>query len=238
MSGAEGTSGYRAFTFEVSFRPSLDGQITESCPAPFAKIFRFALTPNQHYIPRRPVPQRGARAIVTDAGRDAVDTDGAEDDRRWRWTAKSCGPDAPTLESSFAGISARRRWQKSPVTGRARRKPLKPLRAGMPGDLGEPVVTTLVCFFHLHARLRVHWAPGIPHALCFQGEASMHTSGAIVPRERGGASFRHCERSEATKQSSSLRFGEAGLLRWRSQLMVSGSRRQNGLLRNLEPCSP
>jgi hypothetical protein len=39
----------------------------------------------------------------------------------------------------------------------------------MPGDLGEPVVTTLVCFFHLHARLRVHWAPGIPHALCFQG---------------------------------------------------------------------
>jgi hypothetical protein len=114
MSGAEGTSGYRAFTFEVSFRPSLDGQITESCPAPFAKIFRFALTPNQHYIPRRPVPQRGARAIVTDAGRDAVDTDGAEDDRRWRWTAKSCGPDAPTLESSFVGFSCETTVAKEP----------------------------------------------------------------------------------------------------------------------------
>jgi hypothetical protein len=82
-----------------------DGQITESCPAPFAKIFRFAADPNQQYIAHRPVPQRGARAIVTDAGRDAMDTDSAEDDRRLRWTAKSCGPDAPTLESSLAQLS-------------------------------------------------------------------------------------------------------------------------------------
>jgi hypothetical protein len=45
-------------------------------------------------------------------------------------------------------------------------KPLKPLRAGMPGDSGATVVTTLACSLHiLHARLRVHWAPGIPHAL-------------------------------------------------------------------------
>jgi hypothetical protein len=37
-------------------------------------------------------------------------------ERRLR-TAKSCGPDAPTLASSFAEVSARRRWQESPVTG-------------------------------------------------------------------------------------------------------------------------
>ena len=37
-------------------------------------------------------------------------------------------------------ISAGRRWQKSPDT-RARRKPLKPLRAGTPGDSGVLVVT-------------------------------------------------------------------------------------------------
>src|SRR2546423_7804806 len=49
-------------------------------------------------------------------------------------TAKSCGPDAPTLVSSCAERSAQRRWQESPVTGRARNKPLKPLRAGMPGE--------------------------------------------------------------------------------------------------------
>jgi hypothetical protein len=28
-----------------------------------------------------------------------------------------------------------------------------------------------------HARLRVQRAPGIPHALCFQGEGFMHNSG-------------------------------------------------------------
>jgi hypothetical protein len=85
--------------------------------------------------------------IVTNAGWDAVDAAafGARwdrragsqesvsdhrhaDEKRFSRTAKSCGPDAPTLASSFAEflsaqpgndktISARRRWQKSPVTG-------------------------------------------------------------------------------------------------------------------------
>ena len=36
--------------------------------------------------------------------------------------------------------------------GRARNKPLKPLRAGMPGDSGGPSVTTLVCLFHFCTR--------------------------------------------------------------------------------------
>src|SRR5260370_8952818 len=36
--------------------------------------------------------------------------------------------------------------------GRARNKPLKPLRAGMPGESGEPSVTTLVCFTSPFAR--------------------------------------------------------------------------------------
>jgi len=50
------------------------------------------------------------------------------DERRFSRTAKSCGPDAPTLASSSRdGVSALpgadklhfrwRRWQKSPVTG-------------------------------------------------------------------------------------------------------------------------
>src|SRR4030081_294902 len=42
----------------------------------------------------------------------------------------------------------------------------------MPGCPGGPVVTTLVCFFILHARLRVHCAPGIPHALSWAEESS------------------------------------------------------------------
>src|SRR6478752_4136930 len=67
----------------------------------FPKIFSFSADPNQFTCSHRLVPQRGARAIVTNAGRDAVDIDGADDDRRWRWTAKSCGPGAPTLVSSL-----------------------------------------------------------------------------------------------------------------------------------------
>jgi hypothetical protein len=67
--------------------------------------------------------------------------------------------------------------------GRARNKPLKPLRAGMPGDSGGPVVTTLVCFTSLsHARLWVHWAPGIPHALF--GRKINAQLGRIAPRDR------------------------------------------------------
>jgi hypothetical protein len=43
------------------------------CPAPFAKIFPFRPDPNHFYIPHRLVPLEGRIAIVTDAGRDAVD---------------------------------------------------------------------------------------------------------------------------------------------------------------------
>jgi hypothetical protein len=80
-------------------------------------------------------------------------------------TAKSCGPDASTPASSLQG-SASDGDKKARSPGRARYKPLKPSRAGMPGDPGATVVTMLACSLHiLHARLRVHWAPGIPHAL-------------------------------------------------------------------------
>jgi hypothetical protein len=53
-----------------------------SCPAPFAKIFLFTPDPNHRRIPRRLVPPEGRLAIVTDAGRDAVDAGGADNERR------------------------------------------------------------------------------------------------------------------------------------------------------------
>src|SRR5216683_2715777 len=111
-------------------------------------------------------------------------------------TAKSCGPDASTPASSFAEASRPNRVFDKTISaddgdkrarspGRARRKPLKPLRAGMPGESGGPVVTTLVCLLHiLHARLRVHWAPGIPHALVFLGRRIHAQLGRIAPRDR------------------------------------------------------
>jgi len=45
----------------------------------------------------------------------------------------------------------------------------------MPGCSGEPVVTTSCAFYFLHARLRVHRAPGIPCALCFGPNESSTT---------------------------------------------------------------
>jgi hypothetical protein len=69
-----------------------------------------------------------------------------------------------------------------------------------PGGL---VVTTLVCFFISHARLRVHWAPGIPHAL--SGAEDHAQLGRIAPRECGCVSEYNviaCDKREAFAQGS------------------------------------
>jgi hypothetical protein len=76
--------------------------------------------------------------------------------------------------------------KKARSPGRARRKPLKPLRAGMPGETGATVVTNSCASYTLRTRLRVHWAPGIPRALVW---AKRHAQlGRIVPREGGRTS--------------------------------------------------
>jgi hypothetical protein len=68
------------------------------------KIFPFAATPNQNYIYRRLAPLEGRIAVVTDAGRDAVDASGASDEGACLRTAKSCGSDASTLAFKFAEL--------------------------------------------------------------------------------------------------------------------------------------
>src|SRR6476661_10004086 len=71
----------------------------------------------------------------------------------------------------------------------------------MPGNSGVPVVTTRVCHFTSHTRLRVHWAPAFPAPSVIRGaNGSCKTSGdhrrenACSCLELGS---RHCERSEA-----------------------------------------
>jgi hypothetical protein len=63
----------------------------------------------------------------------------------------------------------------------------KTIARGMPGVSGVTVVTTLVCFFILHTRLRARSAPGIPCAL-FMGRKFLAGLGRITPRDREGAS--------------------------------------------------
>src|SRR3954466_13669676 len=70
-----------------------------------------------------------------------MDANDAADERCRTRTAKSCGPDASTLASSFAQKQGDGD-KKARSPGRSRRKLLKPLRAGMPGCSGEPTVTT------------------------------------------------------------------------------------------------
>ena len=62
-----------------------------SRPAPTIKIFPFPSDPNHLFICSRLVPLEGRLAIVTDAGRDAVDedvpiTNGAEADGEAVWS--------------------------------------------------------------------------------------------------------------------------------------------------------
>jgi hypothetical protein len=145
-------------------------------------------------------PHEGRIAIVTDAGWDAVDAGGATDESACRRTAKSCGPDASTPASS-------RRENIPPAT--VTRKPdrrgeheisRKPLRAGMPGDF-RCDRCEYSCAFELptsHTRLRVHWAPGIPHALFLLGGMFKHNSGAS---RRGNAKL--CSMSSTAPHTSS-----------------------------------
>src|SRR5450631_63655 len=95
---------------------------TPSHPSPIIRILAQPRRANHLYKFAPSRPTRGALAIVTNAGRDAVDA--AAFCARWDCragrktcerstargremllrTAKSCGPDAPTLASSFAEL--------------------------------------------------------------------------------------------------------------------------------------
>jgi hypothetical protein len=97
-------------------------------PAPFAKIFCFAPEANQFTDLRRPVPEEGRLAIVTNAGRDAMDVAARETNAACSRTAKSCGSGAPMLASSLVEFSAGRRCQTSLVTGESTKETVKPLR--------------------------------------------------------------------------------------------------------------
>jgi len=73
-----------------------------ACPALPIKIFRFTFHPNHFYIPRHPGPHKGAfRDRHGRWARDAMDARCAKDESAPLRTAKSCGPDAPTLASSW-----------------------------------------------------------------------------------------------------------------------------------------
>jgi hypothetical protein len=81
--------------------PPPDGQITQKSVHPFVQKYSASLQTQINFISIDvPARERGVSRSSQTLGRDAVDAGCALDERcGWR-TAKSCGPDAPTLASS------------------------------------------------------------------------------------------------------------------------------------------
>jgi hypothetical protein len=149
------------------------------CPVLPRKTFRFLEPPNQWLPPARPVPTRGAlRPIVTKRGAGCGGRGSARRRTALTRTAKPCGPDAPTLASSFAEFSARRRWQESPVTEESTEQAVKTIAQGRPGVTGEPVVTTLVCFSFCTRGYGCGGHPAFPAPSFIRGTRCLHRSGA------------------------------------------------------------
>src|SRR5450432_1747406 len=119
--------------------------------------------------------QRFAREVIAGRVERLVSDHQASGREMLQRTAKSCGPDAPTLASSSRScvgptglrqnISADDGGKTARSPRRARRNPLKPLRAGMPGVSGVLVVTrvrsTTIIAHETAGALGIR----IPHAL-------------------------------------------------------------------------
>jgi hypothetical protein len=132
--------------------------------------------PKSPAIFAHPVPHEGRIAIVTDVG---AGCGGRE--RRQETNDVACGRRSRVVltprrwcqvgddASHHAGDGGKQ--ARSP--GRARNKPLKPLRREGRIASAEPVCSCVFCFVHLHTRPRVQRAPGFPCALCFvEGRSS------------------------------------------------------------------
>jgi hypothetical protein len=103
--------------------------------------------------------------IVTNVGAGCDGRGGIERRTIPTRTAKPCGPGAPTLASSLVEFIHKATVANKPGHRGERGISRNTIAQGKPECCGEPVVTGSCAFHHLHARLRVHQAPGFPCAL-------------------------------------------------------------------------
>jgi hypothetical protein len=141
------------------------------CPAPLRKIFRFSEYPTQAYTCSHPVPNKRGVAHVTNAGTGCGGRGCAFDEWRGPRTAKSCGPDTPTLVSNPQVFLRRTVANKPGTPGRARRKPLKPFACGNAGmsrwTCGD--YARVVCFYPTRGCGCIV-RPAFPTPFVFRGE--------------------------------------------------------------------
>src|SRR6266568_8197904 len=116
--------------------------------------------------------QRSVRRALAVADGEAV----------WFWR--------PEAGVKFATTPTRRAddgVNKAVVPGKSAEETVKPLRGECRMFSGASAVNTGVHthYQYAHTRLRVHWAPGIPRALCFKGREFLAKLGRIRgPRMR------------------------------------------------------
>jgi len=153
-----------------------------------------------------PPRQEGRFAIVTDAGRDAVDAGSAFDEWRWRGR-RSRVVLTPRRWRQVCGDCRRRWWQKSPVTKESTKETVKTIARGMPGVSGVTVVTTLVCSFYFACEAA--GALSARHSLRPLFRANdLYNSDALRRGKGGRLSRRHREeRSDEAIHSSLWRDG-------------------------------
>ena len=137
---------------------------------PTLRIFRndlLTIPQIRTIFPPIPCPQKGTlRDRHGTLARDAMDAASVRRflrrTKRQLWTAKSCGPGAATLASIRPACAGAATVTKKAAHRGEHEGNRKTIARGRPGCPVGPVVTTLVCFFVLHARLRVRSAPGFP----------------------------------------------------------------------------
>ena len=154
--------------------------------SPSKKYFAFAVGQINSTDSRVLTHKRGASRSSRTLGAGCDGRGNSQDERCYPRTAKPCGPDAPTLASSWQAMTCRRRWQKSPVTGESAEETVKTIVQGRSGQSGEPVVTTLVCYLLFRTRgCGCNGHPAFPAPSVFLGEWSVEQLGRFAPRECG-----------------------------------------------------
>ena len=155
------------------------------------KNFLFHFSEMCAYLPRIPLSQGrfGQSSRTLGAGCDGREGNA----RRARpvRTAKSCGPDLPTLGSSLPVMIGKRRWLKSPVHRGEREISRKTIAQGMSDRFDVPVVTNACAFYQCTRGCGCVAHPAFPAPSLFR--KAFRPSKPRVHLRREINFVRHCE---------------------------------------------
>ena len=154
-------------------------------------------------------------------------------------TAKSCGPDSPTLESSLSMMIGRRWWLTSPAHQGEREAAVKTIAQGMPGvSAALSLLACAKCTFFARKARGCGQHPAFPAPSCFRGRKFLQGPDAFAPRECAVVSLRLFDSLNMKRRrypSSSLQGAKRRRVR-RSSMSEGGSNpslrlSRHGLLR-------